>query len=79
MICRVTLKSPDSLDFAIEEMVEQNFEALQEKYNSEEFGEYDKEDFVDRFKEKAEKWFRYSELVTLEIDFENNTCEVIET
>lgn len=76
MKIRLTMKDPDTLGDAIEEAVKADVEAM---------GLTDSEE-VDAIKElRAEKaatvcskWFRYSELLTVEIDTEDRTCTVIE-
>lgn len=80
MKCRIILKTPDALVGAIERMAEDEIgagdpdnEELQATLD-EEFNEV-----VKRCTKRAEKWFRYGELVTLEIDFEEMTCIVVET
>lgn len=76
MKCRVVIKNPDALEDCIHLMVEDKF-PVENGYSNEE-SKYAKEDLIKRYKTKAEKWFRYGELVTLEIDFNTLTCVVIE-
>lgn len=76
MKCRVVMKNPDALEDCISLMVENQF-LVENSYSNEE-SKYIKEDLIKHYKTKAEKWFRYGELVTLEIDFEKMTCEVVE-
>ena len=79
MNCRVTMKCPDSLRTAIEEMVEGEIGAG-DPDNLDQQEELDAEfdNLVSKCMTKAEKWFSYGEYITVEIDFENNTCTVVE-
>ena len=76
MKCRVVLKKPDALEDSIHIMVENNF-PVEKGYSNEESRD-SKALLVKHYMAKAEKWFRYGELVKLEIDFDNMTCVVIE-
>lgn len=75
MKCRVVFKNPDALEDAIYRMIEDNF-PVEEGYSNKESRDT-KAFLVKHYMTKAEKWFRYGELVTLEIDFIENTCIVI--
>lgn len=75
MKCRVVFKNPDALENAIHRMVEDSF-PVEEGYSNEESRD-SKAHLVKYYMAKAEKWFRYGEFVTLEIDFIENTCIVI--
>lgn len=76
MKCKVTMKCPDSLDQAIYEFVNDILD--QENFEDQEDFNYEHERLVEKYKEKANKWFKWGELVTLEMDFEQNTCKVVE-
>lgn len=76
MKCKVTMKCPDSLDQAIYEFVNDILD--QEDFEDQEDFKYEHERLVEKYKEKANKWFKWGELVTLEMDFEQNTCKVVE-
>jgi hypothetical protein len=76
MKCKVTMKCPDSLDQAIYEFVNDILD--QEDFEDQEDFNYEHERLVEKYKEKAKKWFKWGELVTLEMDFEQNTCKVVE-
>lgn len=78
MKARITLKTPDSLLDSIKRMAEDEIgggdsdnlelqEQLDEEFDS----------LVLKSMKRAENWFRYGELVTLEIDFDEDTCTVI--
>lgn len=76
MKCRVVIKTPDALEDCISLMVENKF-PVEKGYSNKESKD-SKKDLVDFYKTHALKWFRYGELVTLEIDFDNMTCVVVE-
>ena len=70
---RVTMKTPDalanaihkaSLDYAVNEGNKTDEDVMQEMYESTE--------------RLCERWFKYREIVTLEIDTEKKTCTVVE-
>lgn len=80
MKIQVTLKTPDCLDspaleYAKADMME-NPDILAEIFDS------DEECYLDvkrnEFHRMMEKWFKYGEYVTLEIDTELKTCTVVE-
>lgn len=75
MKCKVTMKCPDSLDQAIYEFVNDILD--QETIEDNEDYDYEHERLTEKYKEKAKKWFKWGELVTLEMDFEENTCKVV--
>ena len=66
---RVTLKNPDVLDEAIQAAVGAS---LQDGT-----GEADREALQDNAMEACALWFRYGELLTVEIDTEALTCVVV--
>jgi hypothetical protein len=70
------MKCPDSLDQAIYEFVNDILD--QETFEDQEDFNYEHERLVEKYKEKANKWFKWGELVTLEMNFEENTCKVVE-
>lgn len=69
----VSMKCPDALERAIELEAEglvggsSDDEEADERYS----------ELVRTAMEYAEKWFRYGEIVTLEIDSDKDTCTVI--
>lgn len=75
MKCRVMMKCPDSLEDAIREYVDN---IIEEDIDNEEDYNYEYDRLKEKYKEKANKWFKWGELVTLEMDFEQNTCKVVE-
>lgn len=76
MKCRVMMQCPDSLEQSIEEMIENDCDVSD--YTDEE-AEYRIEDEKKHYLKLSEKWFKYQEMVVLEIDFDNMTCKVLET
>ena len=70
MKIQVTMKTPDALDAAI-------CKVLDAQYGEEVSEETDIIDSSE-IKDICRKWFRHSELVTLEIDTEKKTCIVKE-
>lgn len=64
MKIRICMKTPDALDNAIEEEIASA---------SEDEKEILKADAL----EIAEKWFKWNEIVTLEIDTDKKTCVVV--
>lgn len=74
MIIKVTMKTPDSLNNAIEQACEDEIGGhYDDELKDEEFNR-----MVEQTKKLAKKWFRYNELVTLVIDTEKRTCIVAE-
>ena len=74
MKIRIHMKTPDSLNDAIESACEDEVGgAPDDELKDEEFHQ-----LVEKTKELAENWFRYGELVTLVIDTETETCTVEE-
>ena len=69
---RVTFKTSDALDAAISEALDIE--------SGEDYSEEIDDEQIDpsEIKEICHKWFRYVEVVTLEIDTENLTCVVVE-
>lgn len=66
---RVTLKTPDVLDEAIQAAVDVSLQ--------DDTSETDREALQDAAAEACALWFRYSELLTVEIDTEALTCVVV--
>lgn len=81
MKCRVMMKCPDSLEDAIREFVDGIIDIpINTNESSSDYEndyDYEHERLVERYKEKANKWFKWGELVTLEIDFDEDTCTVV--
>jgi hypothetical protein len=65
MIFSVTMKTADALHYAIED-------SGLDKNNDEDLEQ------IEKFKECCDKWFKYSENITLKIDTELETCTVVE-
>ena len=80
MKCRLILKTPDALDTAIRNMAQEEIDTIVANNNNYDDEELDEifEKIVRESTRKAEKWFRYCETLTLEIDFAKETCKVIE-
>lgn len=74
------MKCPDSLRSAIEQMAEDEIGGG-DRDNLEQQEELDAEfdNLVSKCLRKAERWFRYGEYVTVELDFDKNTCTVVES
>lgn len=74
MKIQVTMKTSDVLEYAVEE-------AVRLKYDLDESSDLSDNDdaFNDRIDTLGvcEKWFRYKECVTVEIDTEAGTCVVV--
>lgn len=74
MKIQVTMKTPDALEYAVEE-------AVRLKYDLDESSDLSDNDdaFNDRIDilDSCGKWFRYKESVTVEIDTEAGTCVVV--
>lgn len=73
MIFRVTMKCPDALERAIEEAAK-----------NEMYGEIDEDRDYEQYRQHVEeatvlcnKWFKYGEYITVEIDTEAKTCVVV--
>lgn len=69
---KVTMKCPDSLDTAIEE-------ACTDEIGGPDISEEHDIAFDELFRKTnrlCEKWFRYGEYITVEIDTEEGTCVV---
>ena len=75
MKIRLTMKDPDTLNDAIEEAVKDDIARLG---LSAEEAEAVKDIRIEKAAEVCSKWFRYSELLTVEIDTEAQTCVVAE-
>lgn len=76
MIFRVTFKDPDSLHDAIKDAVKEDVAKL--ALDAEE-SEAVSEIRTQSTKELCQKWFEYSEYITVEIDTELKTCTVVST
>ena len=72
MQVRITLKTPDALDDAIERAAEDEIGGASDDESSQE----PFEELVAKTKKLAERWFRYGELVSLVLDTEDETCTV---
>ena len=77
---RVTMKTPDSLEYFIRQELLQSLggdleemEDREELQRSEEFDAKEME-----ILNQCEKWFRFNEILTVEIDTEKGTCVVVE-
>ena len=75
MIFRLTMKTPDALEDAIKEKA---FNLFAEDAPTTEEEEIKIDEAVDQATKVCQKWFKYGELVTLEIDTDNKTCKVVE-
>lgn len=73
MIIEITMKTPNILD-SIKKQVESNIISELLDYEKEEF----LENQIEKAKELSEKWFKYEEYLTVEIDTEKETCIVKE-
>lgn len=75
MILKVVMKTPGSMDLAIDEVTEMETSEMEE-VDDENWEEYDerKDGWSDFFK----RWFKHGECITLEFDTENDTCKVLE-
>lgn len=67
----VTMKTPDALEFAIKDAVNAEAYNLNDPYGDE------KDELEQRVKNLCKKWFKYGETVTLIIDTDKESCEVI--
>lgn len=74
MKIRITCKTPDCLDDAIEEAIS-NERGIEEIPNEEDEGELDQKEELHAI---CSRWVRYGEYVTIEIDTEKNTAVVLE-
>lgn len=75
---KVIMKSADALQDAIERAIVDAFmkrEVDSQNMNEEEEAEFDA--LAVEAGKKASKWFKYGELIALEVDTENNTCIVL--
>ena len=75
MKLQITMKHPDCVQDAIDSAIQSSPELKELTDDT-----YDKEaDRLERrLKRACERWFKYDEYLTVEIDLENNTCEVIQ-
>jgi hypothetical protein len=71
---QVTMKTPDALGFAIQQVIESELEENCTDDLMDDIEQIDSE----QIKDICKKWFKYEELVTLEIDTEKLTCTVLE-
>jgi hypothetical protein len=67
MKIRVSLKTPDALEYAVRTAVARNENVTEDEY----------EDEKARIMVIAAKWFEYGEYIIVEIDTEAKTCVVI--
>ena len=72
---RVTMNYPDTLHDAIREAVERELAAMENLDEDER--EQLAETRADKVSDKCDRWFRYSEYLTVEIDTEAMTCVVV--
>ena len=73
---RVTMKTPDALNIAIDEAVDSIVEDLPEDLPEDE--QEDKRiDLTDEAKEFASKYFKYGEYIAIEFDTEAKTATVV--
>lgn len=77
MKLQITMKTPDCVHYAIEEAKQQAREEVENEHDRETFDEEMAGTF-DSWKELCEKWFRYGEELTLEIDTDEETIRVLE-
>jgi len=81
MIIHITMKTPDVLEDSIRDAVADEWADLEPKPDPDE--EDTQESYIERRideeKTKMEKWFEYSELVTIRFDTEAGTATVRET
>lgn len=68
MIFRISMKTPDAVEYGIKSALEY-----------EDMDEYEAEAREDELKELCEKWFEFGECVTIEINTEEGTAKVLET
>lgn len=76
MILYLTMKTPDALESAIEQLAEGEIGCSSDPDKDAEL-EVEFDDLVAKLKLQSEKWFRYGEAIKLRIDFENGTCDVL--
>lgn len=69
----VTMKTPDALDEAIKEAVDEEIDSTMPENECEDIAKRKIKDA----KDLAETWFEYEEYITVEIDTETKTCIVI--
>jgi hypothetical protein len=89
MKIRVTMKTPDAVDDAISRAIEDHPEGVVVSVKGKpvagtpqmsfvgSIDEDSRESLEAAIKKLSEKWFRYGETVTLEIDTEQGTCVVM--
>lgn len=70
---RITMKTPDALDYAIEDALGQEFGADIHGMNSDETIQ----DRKDELEELCKQWFSHGECVTIEIDTKAKTATVL--
>jgi hypothetical protein len=69
----ITFKTPDALDYAVKEIVDQQHEEDDAPWD-----EYESEEREEALKEKFKKWVEYGELITVDFDLEAGTATVKE-
>lgn len=76
------MKTPDALDDAIKEAIVAEYPEfngdIHEHKESCEIAEMSRDNDIEDIKKLSEKWFKYGEYLTVEIDTELGTCTVIE-
>jgi len=72
---RVTMKDPDTLHDAIREAVEREVAAMPDLDDDEREAIIEKRN--EKVSDKCDRWFKYSEYLTVEIDTEAMTCVVV--
>lgn len=79
MIVQFSFKTCDVLDVPAKEYAEKlafkNSDIINSEYDGEEG--YYISNKIEEFKEIASKWVEYGEMITVEIDTELNTCNVV--
>lgn len=69
MNIRITFKTPDALEHAINDAIEAEGEKI---------GNSEREEMIEEIKDMASRWIKYGECITVEIDTEEQTCVVKE-
>jgi hypothetical protein len=75
MIFTVTMQTPDALERATQETAEASADT-----EGMEFFEKEQEinAVAEELRKSCEKWFKYGEVLTVEIDLSEGTCKVLE-
>jgi len=75
----IGMKTPDAVDHAVDQAIEQRYPKYDDKDElivlSEE-DQWEREDLKEELKSVCSKWFKYGEAVTLEIDIETGVASV---